>query len=235
MKLLIADDHTLFRDALVQYIERADPLSSVTLAKNFYEVTDLLEQNPYQDLVILDLKMPGMQVMNGFSIIKERFPNIPVALMSGVAEPEDVQAAMDLGAVGYFPKTMSGKTLLKAIQRVVAGEIFIPEGSKSERYMPSYYDDSVKPRPNSSASPANTVNKQSNQPANGLKFTNREKEVLSFLAEGASNKEIARALDLQIVTVKLHVRGVCRKLDVKNRTQAALRAKEMGVKPASQA
>ncbi len=226
MKLLIADDHALFIDALVQYIERADPLSSVTLAKDFYQAMDLLEQNPYQDLVILDLRMPGMNIMNGFKAMKERYPKIPVALMSGIAEPEDVKAAIDLGAVGYFPKTMSGKALLKAIQRVVAGEVFIPEGKKAEKFMPSYYADSQNNDLNSPA--PNIAIKNKPEIIDNLKLTKRETEILPFLVEGASNKEIARALDLQIVTIKLHVRGVCRKLGAKNRTQAALKAKELG-------
>lgn len=219
MKLLIADDHTLFRDALVQYIERSDPSSSVTLAKDFFQAMDILEQNPYQDLVVLDLRMPGMHGMEGFKKMRDKFPEIPVALMSGVAEPEDVQKALDLGASGYFPKTMSGKALLGAIEQVVNGDIFVPEG-KNTQFMPSYYGDQ----------PANSMN---GAKIGDLSLTPREEEVLSYLVDGASNKEIARALDLQIVTVKLHVRGICRKLDAKNRTQAALKAKELGVRPVS--
>ncbi len=220
MKLLIADDHTLFRDALVQYIERSDPMSSVMLAKDFYQAMDILEQNSHQDLVILDLRMPGMFGMEGFKQMKLRFPDISVALMSGVAEPKDVRAALDLGAVGYFPKTMSGKGLLGAIQQVIAGDIYVPEGKKTE-FMPSYYAD------------ATIEDSAKNTDIDEVNLTPRETEVLSYLVDGASNKEIARALDLQIVTVKLHVRGICRKLEAKNRTQAALKAKELGVRPIS--
>lgn len=220
MKLLIADDHTLFRDALVQYIERSDPMSSVTLAKDLHQALDILEQNQHQDLVILDLRMPGMDGMDGFKKMKERFPDMRVALMSGVAEEQDVRQALEHGAVGYFPKTMSGKSLLKAIKQVVEGEVFVPE-SKNTAFMPSYYG--APPVSGSGAAPIDS----------DISFTPRETEVLSYLVDGASNKEIARALDLQIVTVKLHVRGVCRKLDAKNRTQAALKAKELGVKPAT--
>ena len=222
MKLLIADDHTLFRDALVQYIERADPMSAVTLAKDLYQALDILEQNCHQDLVILDLRMPGMDGMNGFRVIKERFPGVRVALMSGIAEPEDVKKALNLGAVGYFPKTMSGKALLGAIQHVVSGNAFVPEGKKTEKYMPSYYADAPPEKDTSNTRIENS----------DVNLTPREEEVLSFLAEGASNREIAEGLGLQVVTVKLHVRGVCRKLSAKNRTQAALIAKSMGVEGA---
>ena len=220
MKLLIADDHALFRDALVQYIERSNPSSSVVLAKDFPEALKLLEADPNQDLILLDLRMPGMNGMEGVSVIKDTFPDARVALMSGVAEEQDVKDAIALGAVGYFPKTMSGRALLGAIEQVVAGEPYIASG-KNSSYMPSYYPD-------------HSGNKKSDYSKNvAVDFTPRESEVLSFLVDGESNKEIARALGLQVVTVKLHVRGICRKLDASNRTQAALKAKEMGVKPAS--
>ncbi|PCJ97510.1 MAG: DNA-binding response regulator [Zetaproteobacteria bacterium] len=224
MKLLIADDHALFRDALVQYIERSDPMSSITLAKDFTQAIDILEQNPHQNLVILDLRMPGMDGLNGFKLMQERFPDIPVALMSGIAEPHDVEEALQLGAVGYFPKTMSGKALLSAIQQVVSGKVFVPEGKDGEKFMSSYYAD-----------PDVGNSGQSNElkSLDSLRLTPRENEVLTFLVEGASNKDIARALDLQVVTVKLHVRGICRKMSAKNRTQAALMGKAMGVKPFS--
>ncbi len=217
MKLLIADDHTLFRDALINYIERADPSCSVSVAKDLYQVIDILEQNNHYDLVLLDLRMPGMDGMNGFETMRERFSDVKVALMSGIAEPEDVKKALNLGAVGYFPKTMSGKALLRGVGTVVKGKIFVPEGSDGENVMPSYYG---------SGSETEHYNETV---ADVSSFTDREREVLSFLVEGASNKEIANALGLKVVTVKLHVRGVCRKLEAKNRTQAALRAKEMGV------
>ncbi len=218
MKLLIADDHTLFRDALVQYIERSNPLSSVVLAKDFHEAYNIVKKDPLQDLVILDLRMPGMDGLQGFKTLKQQFPDIRVALMSGIAEEEDVKNALDAGAVGYLPKTMSGRALLTAIEQIVAGEKYIPKG-KNSAYMPSYYADHPskseifdKPKP---------------------ELTPRESEVLSYLLNGSSNKEIARALDLQVVTVKLHIRGICRKLNAKNRTQAALKAREMGIKPIS--
>lgn len=219
MKLLLADDHTLFRDALVQYIERAEPNAKVTLAKDFPEVLKAMNDNPDQDLVLLDLRMPGMNGMEGFRTMRETYPKTPLALMSGVAEASDVKAAMDLGAMGYFPKTLSGKALLKAIQLVLAGEKFLPLDHNTNKIMPAYY-----------GTPSDSDN-GSKLGAGGQDFnlTPRENDVLSYLLKGASNKEIANALGLQIVTVKLHVRGICRKLGAKNRTQAALIANEAGL------
>lgn len=228
MKLLLADDHTLFRDALVQYIERAEPGAEVLLAKDLPGAVEFLAAGQEPDLVLLDLKMPGMHGLEGLKSVRATYPTIPVALMSGVAEPQDVKAAMDMGAVGYFPKTLSGKALLKAIQLVLAGERFLPIDRETNEVMPSYYNGGY---PSAGGRASYGQGAASNGAADNL--TPRESEVLTYLLRGASNKEIAASLNLQVVTVKLHVRGICRKLGAKNRTQAALKAKELGLTAAS--
>lgn len=215
MKLLLADDHTLFRDALVQYVERAEQGAHIDTAKDLDDTYKLLEVSQDYDLVLLDLKMPGMHGLKGFERIRNDFPDVRVGLMSGVAEPSDVRKAMDLGSVGYFPKTLSGKALLTSIQLVLTGERFLPIDHEKNTIQASYYSDEDE----SLGAAAEGV----------IKLTPREKEVLGFLVHGAANKEIARELDLQVVTVKLHVRGICRKLGAKNRTQAALIAQQLNV------
>ena len=226
MKLLLADDHTLFRDALVQYIERAEPVAQVSLSKDFPGAMDVLNKDSAQDLVLLDFRMPGMNGLDGLKQIREKYPATPVALMSGVAEPSDVEKALDLGAVAYFPKTLSGKSLLHAIQKVLSGETFVPMDEHSGKVMPSYLGDR---RSAEIPYPGMQDSQQSFEPAELFNLTPRESEVLTYLMRGVSNKEIANALNLKIVTVKLHVRGVCKKLAAKNRTQAALIAKERGL------
>lgn len=218
MKLLIADDHTLFRDALVLYIERASPNAQIKQAKDFYEVMNILAVDPAFDLVVLDLGMPGMNRLQGIEIIRDAYPSMRVALMSGIAEPADVREALALGISGYFPKTLSGKTLVFAIQKVLHGHLYIPEDKKKNNILPAYYHDQAK----------NVV-----QSIESYNLTPRETEVLQYLVGGASNKDIARAVNLQVVTIKLHVRGICRKMNAQNRTQAALMAKESGLKPLS--
>jgi len=219
MKILVVDDHTLFRDALVQYLQRAEPGIEIKVAKDFYEAEALLAKDCLYDLVLLDFKMPGMKGHEGLKTLKNKYPDLRIALMSGVAEPDDVTKSMDLGAAGYFPKTLSGKTLLKAIQAVLAGERYMPL-DQDGRMKPAYYGDSEM---------RNVSEDGAVKTADDINLTPRESEVLGFLMKGASNKEIARDLGLQIVTIKLHVRGICRKLNAKNRTQAALRAKELGL------
>jgi len=169
--------------------------------------------------------MPGMNGLGGFDKMREHFPDKKVALMSGIAEPEDVQAAIEKGACAYLPKTLSGKALVKAIQQVLSGESYIPLDTNSTKIMPSYYADEKR----ANFSYGGMSETSSEESLENLKLTPRETEVLSYLARGDSNKQIANALGLQIVTVKLHVRGICRKLDANNRTQAALAATKLGI------
>jgi two-component system nitrate/nitrite response regulator NarL len=232
MHLLIADDHALFRDAMSQYVERSYPGSKVNAASNLDDVFEFLNKtNEFPELVLLDFNMPGMNELKGFAKFRETYPQIPVALLSGVAEPEDIQKAMDLGAIGFFPKTLSGRALLKAIELVLTGEKFIPVDSRTNGLMPSYYGDKTTNKmpvrlPLQTSSP-----NDSNLALTSIKIrlTPRENDVLICLCRGQANKDIARNLGLQDVTVKLHVRSICRKLEVTNRTQAVLKSFELGI------
>lgn len=232
MRLLIADDHALFRDAMTQYVERSNPGSTVDSVPSLDEVFKRLDNTEdFPELVLLDLNMPGMHGLIGFAKFREKYPKIPVALLSGVAEADDVQRAMDLGAIGYFPKTLSGRALLKAIELVLTGEKFIPVDSKTNGLMPSYFNDNTTNTipvalPLKTSAP---ISPYSNLPLSKVRLTPRENDVLICLCRGQSNKDIARNLGLQDVTVKLHVRSICRKLDVTNRTQAVLRSFELGL------
>lgn len=221
MRLLLADDHTLFRDALVQFIERAEPEAIVLLAKDLHEVMDIMEGRPELDLILLDLRMPGMDGLKGLEKLKGSYPEIPVALLSGLAEKHHVEKALEIGACGFFPKTLSGKAMLNGVQKILDGGEYVAVDHNTNEIMPSYY--------NGGDSGMHDHGQDKFETSGVDKLTPREKEVLSYLIHGATNKDIARALDLQVVTVKLHVRGICRKLGAKNRTQAALKAQQLGL------
>jgi|JI10StandDraft_1071094.scaffolds.fasta_scaffold14576_5 two-component system nitrate/nitrite response regulator NarL len=220
MKILIADDHTLFRDALTLYINQIEPSYNLTVARDVKEVMDILSENASFDLLLLDYRMPGMNGFQGLRKIRQTWPDLRVALMSGIANEEEVRMSLELGAVGYFPKTMPGHAMVKGFQKIMDGEQFIPLDHNTNRLMPSF-EPTFQPSPDKAA----------NQDGSGdsVHLTARELDVLEHLLQGHSNKLIASALGLQVVTVKLHVRSLCKKLGAQNRTQVALKAREMGI------
>ena len=214
MDILIADDHTLFRDILNKYLERMDRGYTVDLAADLYEATDMMEKDSQKyDLVILDLCMPGMNGFDGLAKFKIKWPDTTVAIISGVAQAWEVSKAIEEGASAFFPKSMSGKALVHAIELVMAGEKFVPV-----KY--------AAPPVHNPMPPTSVLRKFSDKTQDEFDITKREVDVLKLLAKGMSNQEIADALGLQIVTIKLHVRSICRKLGAKNRTQAALFAQQ---------
>ncbi len=216
MNILIADDHVLFRDTLNHYINRAQPEYKLQMASNLGEVVDVLKAHDFNpDLCILDFRMPGMRGYEGFQDLISAYPEHMFAVMSGVAEPDDIRKLLSLGVAGFIPKTLPGRLMLMAIDTMLQGNRYIPYEQDGKTLLPSYFSDKI----------------NSHDPATGkeVRLTARERDVLKLLCQGKSNKEIADALSLKIVTIKLHVRGIFRKLKCGNRTLAAIRAKEMGV------
>lgn len=199
--ILVADDHDLVRDTIAAYLGQQDDFH-VTTASELPEALDVLAgQTPY-DLVVLDYNMPGMDGLAGMERVVKAYPHIKVVLMSGVATADVAQSAMAIGAKGFLPKSATATSMVNAIRFVLSGEQYFPFG----------FADTAPEKPES---------------FRGL--SPREMETLRHLCDGASNKEIARTLELAEVTVKLHVKNILAKLQVNNRTQAALLAKENGV------
>lgn len=202
MRVLLADDHNLVRDALKSYVERLEPSAQILTTESLDGALAVAARTEDLDLIILDLRMPGMNGLSGLKQMRALRPAVPVVIMSGAAGQEDVRGALELGAKGFLPKTLTGPALVSAIKLILAGERFVPFDALEGADEPALRNE-VAP------------------------LTQREREVLGYLEKGWSNKEIARALDLQEVTIKLHIRGICRKLGAKNRTQAALKAQEL--------
>ena len=198
--ILIADDHHLVRDTIAAYLSSVDGFS-VQTAANLDDALTLMAGIDAFDLLILDYNMPGMDGLHGLELARKAFPATRVALMSGVANREVANKAMDQGAIGFIPKSLTAVSLVNAIKFVLSGE----------RYFPFDFETSGNKAPLTGAFAS---------------LSERELETLEQLCIGLSNKEIARNLGVQEVTVKLHVKNVLAKLDVSNRTQAALLAKE---------
>lgn len=226
MHLLLADDHVLFRDALIQYIKISKPNWTMTTASNFDSAYKYIENGHTYDLFLIDLRMPGMNNMDGLRKTLDNHPKQMTAILSGVAKEGDVKKAMTIGARAYLPKTLSGKALVKAIELVVYSEQkFIPMDETGTKIMPAYFDDYT----NLDLKNTPITEKVEKETLQSI-LTKRELEVLRYLSKGLSNKEIALAMNIQVATVKLHVSGVCKKLSVTNRTQAAIMAYNYGIK-----
>lgn len=213
MRLLLADDHVLVRDVLKAYIERAEPEATVLSASSVDEAIALAANDSGLDLIMLDYRMPGMDGFAGFDRMRAAKPGVPVAIISGLATRSEIHQAIARGAAGFLPKTLTPQALLGAIRLILSGERFLPAA-----FFDPDGEDAGPDAPDAAA-----------EGGAAALLTRREREVLSSLCKGEANKEIARKLELQEVTVKIHVRNICRKLNAKNRTQAVLRAIELGV------
>ncbi len=203
MRVLIADDHDLLRDMLVMFLGSQGDIATETAADVDAACARVEQDEPF-DLILLDLNMPGMNGLNGLSRMMALKGGQRVALMSGEATREIAEQALEAGAAGFVPKTLPAKSMINAVRFMAMGEQYAPIDFMT--------------------APAET-------PVNPLaeKLTARELQVLKGLTEGKSNKEIARDLDLQEPTVKLHVKTLYRKVGAANRTQAALIAREAGL------
>ncbi len=203
MKILLADDQELVRDTIAAFLGR-EPDIEVEVAGDLPSALDLVRRGGSFDLILLDYMMPGMNGLSGLGTVKAATKGKPVAILSGSAPRAVAEQALAEGAAGFLPKTMSTKSLIAAVRFMAAGEVYAPMRMLAER-------DADVP----------TVQ--------GAHLTPREMDVLRRLCRGLPNKEIARELDLQEVTVKLHVKTLCRKINAANRTQAAMIAKDAGL------
>ena len=204
MRILIADDHDLLRETLSMFLASEGSIDTA-LASTFDAALDLIQSEEKFDLIMLDYNMPGMAGLTGLKRAMEASGGTPVALMSGVASRSVAEEALAFGAAGFVPKTLAAKTLVNAVRFMAMGEKYAPIDFMTAD------DPTVAPNPLAQ------------------KLSRRELQVLEGLSKGKSNKEIARDLDLQEPTIKLHVKTLYRKIGAANRTQAALIAKEEGL------
>jgi DNA-binding NarL/FixJ family response regulator len=199
MRVLIADDHPLYREAAALQIRRLYHEAHVQEVASLAELRAAVDLTPVFDLILVDYYMPGMSADELAGLVKD-FPSTPLAVISGMVGNADILAAARAGVRGYIPKTSSSEHFARALQLLLAGGTSIP----TEVLMDT---------PPSHKTPAWLA-----------KMSPREQEVLRGVAQGQSNKEIARVLGLAEVTIKLHLRNVFRKMAVKSRSEAAVKA-----------
>ncbi len=207
MRILIADDHPLYLEAVRL---RLQALYAEAQFAEAVSVDDVLKHGgdgaaPF-DLVLLDLRMPGMASMDDFGRIRAAFPGTPIAIMSGSANQEDVREMIQAGARGFLPKTMSAGAFAAGVSLLLAGGTYLPT-------------DVLQDLAAHGPAPRDMFDT----------LTPRERQVLAQIVAGASNKEIGRSFGLSEVTVKLHVRQILKKIDARNRAEAAAMAAKAGL------
>jgi DNA-binding NarL/FixJ family response regulator len=202
--VLIVDDHPLYREGLASALRTCMDSAEILGAGSAEEGLAMLEQTPDMDLVLVDLRLPGMDGFEALRAYGQRFPLVPRVLVSGVDEAQYVKRAFELGASGFIPKSLPLGAVADAIRLVLSGGVFVPNG------------DALRPPPAGGAPPDRNL-------------TLRQIEVLQLLGDGYTNKEIARTLAITERTAKAHVAAIFEALGADNRTQAVVAAQRMGL------
>ncbi|MCP4046468.1 MAG: response regulator transcription factor [Gammaproteobacteria bacterium] len=208
-KVIVADDHPLFRTAIKEALQESQGETNFLEASSFETLQELVDQNQDVDLVLLDLHMPGVSGFAGLVYLCNRYPSVPVVIISANEDPVVIKRALDHGAAGFIPKSSDIKTITNAIGDILMGEIWAP------------------------------VSEQANLPGNNVsevalaermaQLTPQQFKVLMSVSQGLLNKQIAYDMGISEATVKAHVTAIMSKLGVSNRTQAVLVASKLDV------
>jgi DNA-binding NarL/FixJ family response regulator len=201
MKILVVDDHALFREGICHVLNQMGNDITILEVSDCDQAIQHVSANPDIDLVLLDLNMPGKNGFVALELLTQRYPALPIVILSASNLRNDIQRALDKGAVGFIHKDTSSVIVINALRMILSGGIYVP--------------------PNMAM--------QQDTGRSFLDLTQRQYEVLAELVEGHSNKVIAAYLNLAEATVKMHVTAIFKRLGVSNRTQAALEAKKLGV------
>jgi len=213
MNVLLIDDHALFREGLKFLLRSLDAALEVDEASDCAKALEHAAARSY-DLVLLDLKMPGVAGLEALAALRDAVPAAPLVVLSGEDNPGVVRAAIERGAMGFIPKSSTPEVLIQALRLVLARGVYLP---------PTVLDAARTPAPVAfQDAPAGDM------VLPGL--TPRQMDVLRCVIQGKSNKIIARELDVSEGTVKAHLSSVLRALDARNRTEAVYAAAKLGLK-----
>jgi DNA-binding NarL/FixJ family response regulator len=199
-KIIIADDHPLFRQALLAMLEVKFRQTQWLEAQTIEQLDQQLSANTDSDLVLLDLNIPGAHGFNTLIHVRNHFPQIPVVMISAHEDTDTICKAMEYGAAGFVPKSTPVETIIYAIEQVLAGEVWLPESFEL----------------------AISGDGESNIAGRVASLTQQQYKILMMFAQGLLNKQIAYDLHVSEATIKAHATAIFRKLNVRNRTQAVI-------------
>ncbi len=206
MKILLADDHPLIREAVKTHLRKLDRSAVIIEAVDYPSAFEVARRNHDLDLALLDLTMPGMGSEEGITGFRFNFPDVPLVILSGRDEPDNIEKLLAVGTLGYITKASSGDVILSALRLVLSGGVYLPPSLLNRKPLSSPED-----------------------PLDQFNLTERQRHVLRHLTLGKSNREIGEALGLSEGTVKVHMTTILRILKLRNRTEALLMAQKLGL------
>lgn len=215
MTILLADDHALFRDGMHYVLRQLSDAVEILDASSFSEMLKLAESRNGINLVLMDLHMPGSNGAASVRTFNLKHPEMPLVVVSGSEQREDMERVMEYGAMGFISKMTSSKVMLAALRMVLDGGIYLP---------PQLLQQSVDHLEQA------TTDKRSRR-SNEFGLTARQIDVLQYLSQGLSNKETALKMGLAEGTVKIHVAAIFQALHVSNRMDAVRAAQRLGMLP----
>lgn len=203
MKIILADDHPLFRQALTLTLKSHFSDTEIFDAQTIPELEQHLQKENDADLLLLDLDIPGAQGFNSLITIRRTYPNLGVVIISGFEDKETIYKAMSFGAAGFIPKSTPVSDMVIAIKEVLNGKLWTPDGEFTGQAKTSIAEDKI------------------------ASLTAKQHEILLMFADGLLNKQIAYELGLSESTIKSHASTIFLKLGVRNRTQAVIVLNEL--------
>lgn len=221
MRILIVDDHVLIREALRSVLAEVRSEATVVEAPDWVNAARLLDQHAGLDLVLLDLNLPDRDGLDALAELRERRPEICVVVLSARDDRESVAKALNLGALGFIPKSAKREVIVGALNLIFSGGVYVPP-EILEHSHPSL-------RP---TAPDPAAAERHSWRTENLHMTERQLAVLSLMMKGHSNKVIGRLLNLAEPTVKNHVTAILKALGAANRTEAVVAAGALGFPPA---
>jgi DNA-binding NarL/FixJ family response regulator len=217
VKILVADDHPLLREALAHVLRELDSGVAVLEAADGEAVRQIAAEHADLDLVMLDICLPGVSKLELFDELRADYPALPLVALSALDDPGTVKAVLAGGAVGFIPKSSSHQLMVSALRLVLSGGRYVPP-------------ELIAPECASLSGRAASLDIPVAVSAGSLGLTERQKQVLALLAQGKSNKQICRELGMAQATVKTHITAIFKELKVTSRTQAVVTINRLGLR-----
>jgi DNA-binding NarL/FixJ family response regulator len=217
MKILVIDDHALIRQAMQGVLKKLRRDAVVLEAPDYKKAMQVIANHPDIGLILLDLTLPDRDGFSVLAELRERYPAISIVVLSAVQDPSNVIKALDMGALGYIPKSAKGDVIVNALRLVISGGIYVPPEILAREEL-------------SNSAPRQLDGDRSRFSPADVGLTVRQLDVLALMMHGKNNKTICRALDLAEPTVKNHVTAILKALKVTNRTEAVVAVNQLGWK-----